>query len=195
MIVLKIGGSLYQSDSLNDWLAKLEDSLSKPVVIVPGGGPFADQVRDATIKWQLSNQCGHDMAVMGMQQFAHLMQGLNNKLKLVSSLQEILQISNHHRAIIWAPYEEVVRADDIEKDWQTTSDSLAAWLASKLAASHLCLVKSASVANKSLSQLIDSGVVDKNFNNYLDDCSSKLHFYHATEANKFIEHLLNGHFS
>ena len=195
MIVLKIGGSLYQSECLNEWLTKLVKDLDQPIVIVPGGGPFADQVRKAAAKWQLASHCAHDMAVMGMQQFAHLMQGLNNKLPLINSVPELHQVDKSNYAVIWAPYNDLVNADDIEKDWQTTSDSLAVWLAGKLAAEHLCLVKSAPVTGKLLSQLVDAEVVDNNFSKWVSDFPGKVHFYHATEAQKFIDHLANGVFS
>lgn len=195
MIVLKVGGSLYLSDCLKEWLTNLGLDFDQPIIIVPGGGPFADQVREAAAKWQLANHCAHDMAVMGMQQFAHLMQGLNNKLPLIRSISELHHADIFNRAVIWAPYNDVVRADDIDKDWRTTSDSLALWLASKLAADHLCLVKSAPVTGKQLTQLVDSEIVDNNFGKYLSNFSGQVHFYHATEAQKFIDHLTNGVFS
>ena len=46
MIVIKLGGSLSQAETLVNCLDRLEQHYkNEAVVIVPGGGAFADQVR------------------------------------------------------------------------------------------------------------------------------------------------------
>ena len=45
MIVVKIGGSLGKADALRSWLAVLARGKGR-VVVVPGGGAFADGVRE-----------------------------------------------------------------------------------------------------------------------------------------------------
>ncbi len=186
MIVLKIGGSLYTSSYLREWLVLLP-KVKQSVVIVPGGGPFADQVRAAGEKWDIPLSCAHDMAVLGMQQFGHMMIGLNPQLTLESSCNGILNHSEQHKAMVWAPYDEVLADDDIDKNWQTTSDSLALWLAIKVSAKHLCIVKSAKTDGKSLQQLISQQVVDNNFETLLPNYSGQVHFYHASYAQRFID--------
>ena len=196
MIILKIGGSLYDSPHLNNWLLKTVNEVRNNIIIVPGGGPFADQVRKASKQWKLPKECAHDMAVLGMQQYAHMMVGINNKLDLIdTSMSENRQSFGVNKVAVWAPYNEVNKANDIEKDWQTTSDSLALWLAIKVSAKHLCLVKSASVEDKPLQSLINSEVVDNNFEKLLDQFSGQLHFYHSSDSDKFIENLQRGIFS
>ena len=167
MIVLKIGGSLYDSPCLAEWMSKFSQGLNQVVIIVPGGGPFADQVRAAGKKWKLPEDCAHDMAVLGMQQFGHMMSGLNNQLHLLNRCEEISAMPSNYKVAVWAPYEEVLNANDLEKDWQTTSDSLALWLAAKLSANHLCIVKSAVTDGKTLDKLIGEGIVDANFEKLL----------------------------
>ena len=44
--------------------------------------------------------------------------------------------------VVWKPSEMVLADEDILMNWDVTSDSLAAWLAVKLNAQHLVLVKS-----------------------------------------------------
>ena len=196
MIVLKIGGSLYHSKQLIEWLSKVPDKVSDQIIIVPGGGPFADQVRNASKQWKLPMDCAHDMAVLGMQQFAHMMIGLNNRLQLIDTYKNNSRdFFKKNNVIVWAPYNEVINATDIDKDWQTTSDSLALWLAITYSAKHLCLVKSASVDGMSLQSLIESDVVDKNFEKLLKQFTGLVHCYHAADFDKFIENSNCGIFS
>ena len=68
----------------------------------------------------------------------------------------------------------MVLADDtIPKNWEITSDSLSAWLANKLGAEQLILVKSKSLlayqtnAPTRLQHLVDDELIDKQFINYI----------------------------
>ena len=64
----------------------------------------------------------------------------------------------------------MVCADDgIPANWHVTSDSLAAWLAARLNAKHLVLVKSARppVEQISLERLVKDGFVDASFGDYI----------------------------
>ena len=71
MIVIKLGGSLSQAETLVSCLDRLEQQYKdKPVVIVPGGGAFADQVRLAQGRWQFDDITAHRMAILAMQQMA-----------------------------------------------------------------------------------------------------------------------------
>ena len=56
MLVVKLGGSLYGSQYVSQWLHQLAQLKTQKVVIVPGGGPFADCVRDADQAHHLSNE-------------------------------------------------------------------------------------------------------------------------------------------
>ena len=191
MIVLKIGGSLYSSEHLCEWINRLAETQNQRIIIVPGGGPFADQVRAADKKWKFSSEGSHDMAVMAMQQFGRMICDLNSSLKSVNSLDEINSCSQS--SMIWAPYEMVRAQCSYPKDWRTTSDSLAVWLASLLSAEHLCLVKSANI-DKDLSDNLQSDLVDEYFQTALNDFQGKLYFYHASETSLFYQHMKNDYF-
>ena len=71
MIVVKLGGSLSQSDALVKCLNSVEQNYQgRAVVIVPGGGAFADQVRLTQQRWQFDDKTAHRMAILAMQQMA-----------------------------------------------------------------------------------------------------------------------------
>ena len=69
--VVKVGGSTADQPVLREWIAALAGS-ALPVVIVPGGGPFADQVRNTQRRIGFSNNAAHAMAILAMEQFGHI---------------------------------------------------------------------------------------------------------------------------
>ena len=63
MWVVKLGGSLAYSPELPHWLSALAHT---DAVIVPGGGPFADTVRDAQQIWRFDDATAHAMALLAI---------------------------------------------------------------------------------------------------------------------------------
>ena len=190
MIVIKIGGSLWSGPYLTEWINLIAQLNSQPIIIVPGGGPFAEAVRTVDKQFELTPECSHDMAVMAMQQYARMICDLNPALHLLHSTQELEEINS---ASVWAPYPLVQAHCHYPKNWQTTSDSLSVWLAAYLESNHLCLVKSAQVAADQ-DVILKSDLVDDYFSHALADYQGKCHFYHASEAKKFMQQIENGYF-
>ena len=163
--VIKLGGSLLGEPELPHWLETVSRHGDGRVVIVPGGGIFADVVRDAQSLSLCSDEVAHRMAVMSMDQYGVMLAGLNPSLVTAESELEIAERGWQHRAIVWLPSKMVMADDAIPKNWQVTSDSLAAWLANKLNAKHLLLVKSVRPEGNpvSIERLIKDGMVDESF--------------------------------
>ena len=175
MWVIKLGGSLLGSQELQGWLDAVERLGDGKVIIVPGGGVFADAVRQAQRQTQIQDNVAHQMAVMAMDQFGVLMTGLNKKLVTASTELELAERGWQHRGIVWLPSHMVCSDDAIPMSWDVTSDSLAAWLAHKVEASHLILVKSSLPDAKQISieQLISQDVVDNAFSSFASDAPFK----------------------
>ncbi len=171
--VVKIGGSLLGSPALAHWLDILVKASDGPIIIVPGGGLFADVVRDAQQLTNMSDATAHQLAVLAMDQFGRLLASMNAQLQTVTNQSEILALGRQPRTMVWLPSQMVLAEDNIAKSWQVTSDSLSAWLANLLAADQLILVKSKSLLcyEKSQSiavqQLIDDGLLDSQFMHYI----------------------------
>jgi aspartokinase-like uncharacterized kinase len=70
---------------------------------------------------------------------------------------------------VWLPTEMMLAAEDIPACWQVTSDSLAAWLAGKLGAKRILLVKQVKLAPERVSaaDLVARGMVDSLFPHFL----------------------------
>ncbi|QSA96740.1 amino acid kinase [Methylococcus sp. EFPC2] len=168
MWVLKLGGSLADGDALPHWLDALAGC---PVVVVPGGGPFADAVRTAQARWHFDEQTAHEMAILGMQQYGRMLLGLNAGLRAARSPCELAG----RLPAVWLPEPETLSAARVPASWDITSDSLAAWLAVATGASHLLLVKSVSSQGGARAvecdDLIAQGVVDPAFREYGRDAS------------------------
>ncbi|MCX7083954.1 MAG: uridylate kinase [Methylococcales bacterium] len=176
MRVIKLGGSLTQANTLLKCLDKIDTNYtSQKIVIVPGGGAFADQVRTAQSHWLFDDSTAHKMAILAMQQMAILIQGLKSHWSLAESTTSITEQFKTHNVLIWSPSIHELETNDIPESWDITSDSLAAWLANKLSAKQLTLVKSASIdQNLSLQELSLVGVIDKSFCEFVAESEFKI---------------------
>lgn len=161
MWVVKLGGSLIGSRELKEWLDIIARLGDGKVIIVPGGGVFADAVRTAQKLSGVDDVTAHQMAVMSMDQCGVMMAGLNPSIVTAASELELAERGWQHRGIVWLPSRMVIADETIPANWDMTSDSLAAWLAQKIGATHLLLVKSLRPeAGINLEQLVDQGIVD-----------------------------------
>jgi len=175
--VVKIGGSLAHDPRLAQWLALLAEAGGGRVVIVPGGGPFADQARHAHARWALDGVVAHNMAVLGMVQYAMQMHGMCAALASCETAVAIGEALQRGRTALWMPYELVRSRADSLTSFDVTSDSLAAWLAAKLRASELALVKSCVIpAGCTLRECAAAGIVDARFPDFVReaDCTVEL---------------------
>lgn len=181
MIVVKLGGSLAESDALIKCLNRVEQNCRHgEVVIVPGGGAFAGQVRLAQQHWQFDDQIAHRMAILAMQQMALLFKGLKSHFAIAGSLTEIQQQLNLQKIVIWSP--DIIELDNagIQATWDITSDSLAVWLAGILSARELILVKSAMIdPGLSLHELAERNIVDTAFCDFAARSSFKISIVNA----------------
>lgn len=170
MVVVKLGGSLAGSKVLGECLIKVAKRYrDQSMVIVPGGGAFADQVRKAQAEWHFDDVTAHRMAILAMQQMALLYHGLQPKFPLAGVLAEIRSALSDYRVVIWSPNVAELEQAGVHSCWDVTSDSLAAWLAGQLSADELILVKSAKIDSSfNLAELVCQEVVDRAFYEYFN---------------------------
>lgn len=162
--VVKLGGSLHDSPYLRSWL-KVVAAATAPVVIVPGGGPFADTVRVAQKRLRFSDSAAHGMALLAMDQYGLAMIDLIGGLQPAATLKSIAACLRSGGAAIWLPTATALGQSDIAENWDVTSDSLALWLAHRLRARGLLLVKAARLPNgpRSAAELAHRGIIDAAF--------------------------------
>jgi aspartokinase-like uncharacterized kinase len=175
--VVKIGGSLADNTRLIEWL-KILSSSKQAIVLVPGGGPFADQVRSIQSHWQFSDTTAHHMAILAMQQYGLMLAGLNPQFKCAISAQEVKKnLSAGLLSIIWMPSIDELQEDGVAASWDVSSDSLAVWLCSKLDAERLILIKSTDMSqhkDDSIKALQLANIVDQAFLQMMDHVNCPL---------------------
>jgi aspartokinase-like uncharacterized kinase len=167
LTVVKLGGSFAFSPHLPGILGAL-NAAHAPVVVVAGGGPFADAVREAQPRMGFNDSAAHSMALMAMGQFAEALATLAPRLVVASSLAAIRTALSRGRVPIWSPWPIADGVEALPESWQLTSDSLAAWLAGKLGASRLVMLKQGEppAHTQSFGVAAEAGVVDPFFPDY-----------------------------
>lgn len=141
--VIKVGGSLArQPVALKVLCLKLSD-LSKrhKLLVVPGGGDFADVVREAEKTFPLSAKILHKMAILGMEQFGLLLSELIPGSIVVSSFSECMAYWGFERVPVFLPSKMMSDEDPLEASWDVTSDSIAALVAWRVKADVVVLAK------------------------------------------------------
>lgn len=192
MWVVKIGGSLSHDPALRGWLTELAEVGGGRVVIVPGGGDFADKVRQYQAEWRFNDLAAHNMCLLAMTQYALMMQGLAPELVLASSEAKVRRALRDGRVAVWVPTSLMRDEPDAMSNWDTTSDSLAAWLSTMLNAERLIVVKSCPIElGEPLESLASSGVVDRRFLGYVKDANYLVEFFNKDDIERVHERLLN----
>ena len=138
--VVKLGGGLLGDPMLTRWLRAVAKAGGR-VVVVPGGGPFADAVRQAQGTLDFDDSAAHRMALLAMAQYGIALCGLEPGLRPAATPRDIAETLARGVTPVWLPGAMAPGAPDVPEDWTVTSDSLAAWLASRLGARALALVK------------------------------------------------------
>lgn len=164
LVVVKIGGSHATDRARLDRIADAVATTASRVVIVPGGGPFADAVRAAQSALAYSDRLAHGQALAAMTLFAEVLTDLYRPLVMAATRGEIDAAHAAGRVPVFRPDRLISGGGGLEVGWHVTSDSVAAWLAFELSASGLVLVKSADGPHLSgAGPLADTGLVDAAF--------------------------------
>jgi aspartokinase-like uncharacterized kinase len=140
LTVVKLGGSHALSPLLGRWLAAIERAAGQ-VVVVPGGGPFADAVRMAQPAMGFDDDAAHDMAMMAMAQCGRALTALVDGFVYADTMDAVRDAVANRQIPVWAPWPMLRAHPDIPRSWDVTSDSLAVWLATALDARRVVLIK------------------------------------------------------
>ena len=137
--VLKIGGSLSKDIVSLKNLCKEISDLSKKhqILIVPGGGEFANEVRSLDNKYKFSNEIAHKIAILAMDQYGLFLSELIPKSYVTYTFIE----KSRNLLPIFLPSQFLFQNDLLEHSWDVTSDSIAAFIANRLKAKKLILIK------------------------------------------------------
>ena len=193
MWVVKLGGSLARDAQLRPWLTMLAEFGGGRVAIVAGGAAFANTVREAQSHWQFNDLAAHNMAVLAMGQTALMLQALEPRLMLATQDEQIRRALHAGRVAVWLPLTALRDAPDTLTSWEVTSDSLALWLAKRLHAERLVIVKSCAVApGQDIAALGAQGVLDARFHAWSHDADFPIDVVERGHVAQVREALLGG---
>lgn len=171
--VIKLGGSLLTYDAfvpaLRDWLASQPPARN---VMLVGGGPFAETVRSCDERFGFAPAHAHWLCVRLMDVTARMVALLYPDANFTDRFEQLQQeLANSGPDGLWlfSPEEFLQRVEPqvqgprLPSDWTTTSDSIAARVASALLARELVLLKSADPPEHDVQMLAVHGYVDRFF--------------------------------
>jgi len=128
-LVVKIGGGLLRDEGLGGLRRACaevnEIATRRAVLVVPGGGPFADAVRAVDAQVGLDDAVAHRLALQAMDQLGVLLTPL-----LAAGEIRVLAVA---QAFAGNP--------DVPESWAVTSDSLAVFAAADIGAAEAVLLK------------------------------------------------------
>ena len=107
--VIKIGGSVLEDPAAFALVVHALDALPERIsrgsvpLIVPGGGPFADAVRGVDGQLGAGDDAAHWMAVLGMEQTAHLLAARVQVADLVETPSAAVTVHRARRLPIMPP--------------------------------------------------------------------------------------------
>jgi len=169
MIVLKLGGSLLSLPDLATRIAAVTAQRSADrIAVVVGGGPAADVVRDWDRVHSLGDEAAHQLALAAMRMSAEFVANCLPSAALAET-SDALQAAWTAGSVpllaadAWLNRAEAAGQNTIPHTWQATSDSIAAWLVTELAAHELILLKSVDCPSGDVRAAAAHGLVDQCF--------------------------------
>jgi aspartokinase-like uncharacterized kinase len=114
---------------------------SRSIVVVPGGGALADEIRRLQQELGVSESAAHWMALLAMDQMAELLADQLPQGRLVEDTGGITDALAEGCIPVLAPARWMRAADMLPHSWDVTSDSISAFIAGALDAVELVLVK------------------------------------------------------
>ena len=137
MIVVKVGGSLYDHPGLGPGLrAYLAELAPEPVLLVPGGGLFGDAVRQLDAAHRLGEEAAHRIALRSLAAPAAFLH------HLVFSPSPCGGGGRGEGSVCLLDADRFADDPELPHSWAVTTDSIAARAAVVYGAARLVLLKS-----------------------------------------------------
>ena len=142
-VVVKVGGSLepHRAALIKLMQSLVEMASAHTIIVVPGGGSFADKVREVASIYHLSDEVAHRMAILAMDQYGLLLSSLVDGCFYTYSLAEAREKASKGLLVIYLPSQEMLFDPSLVASWDVTSDSIAAYVAWRCGSNLLILLK------------------------------------------------------
>ena len=141
-VIVKVGGSLATCPvKLRILCTKLTElSREHKLIVIPGGGEFADAVRKLDKRFSLSPSASHRMAILGMDQYGLMLSDLLPSSRVVNKLEHLQEALDLGELPVFLPSTFLFAEDPLGNSWDVTSDSIAVYVAGQLHVTRALLV-------------------------------------------------------
>ncbi|TES94907.1 MAG: hypothetical protein E3J90_10960 [Promethearchaeota archaeon] len=157
--IFKIGGKILEnSNNIESVISQLtqlyKEGIFQKIIIIPGGGSYANFVRKLDEELQFGDDLAHWMAVYSMNYNGMI---LNRKYPALETIEKLTTFQDAKQMFcIFLPYSFLRKDDTLPHNWDVTSDSIALYVANKLKLSQCFLIKNIDGIFNSDKELIKS---------------------------------------
>ena len=122
--VVKLGGSLFHEDAVKF----CKSLVGKNVLVICGGGEFANKIRKYDAEMGFSDSASHKTAILCMDILGMLVVDKVDDAEAVYSLGDAKKVLNDGKLPILLPSKLFEYLDPLEHSWNVTSDSIAVYI-------------------------------------------------------------------
>lgn len=128
MYIVKIGGSLmYDCEDLINTLKNYCSKSNKKIVIIPGGGRFADIVRELYKLKNLDDIIAHKLSTLSTDIYGEYISYIGDIPKS-DNLHDTKNILKYNNIVVLLPSKIILGTDELPNNWNITSDSFAGYI-------------------------------------------------------------------
>ena len=145
IIIAKIGGKIFENhENLENTLSQFKNLLFEKkqidkVILIPGGGSYANFIRNLDAKLKISDDLSHWMAIFAMNWNGIAISQKYPDLKCINYINELKE--SKELISIFLPFDFLYQTDELPHSWDITSDSITLYIASQLGLKECYLIK------------------------------------------------------
>ena len=142
--VFKIGGKIFEDfENLKSTISQLkqlyDENLIDKIVLIPGGGSFANFIRKIYSELKFTEEIAHWMGIISMNYNGLEISKKFPSLQVIESYDKLIE--NSKTFCVFLPYEFIKENDKLPHSWDVTSDSISLFIAKKLELNECFLIK------------------------------------------------------
>lgn len=143
-VIFKIGGKILEDfDNLNSTISQLrqlfKEKLIYNIVLIPGGGSFANFIRNVYNELKFTEELAHWMSIISMN-YNGL--ELSKKFANLEVTEDFNRLKKLNKCFcLFLPYQFLKDNDKLPHSWDATSDSITLFIAKELGLNECFLIK------------------------------------------------------
>lgn len=156
-VIFKIGGKILENhENINTTIAQLsqlyKEKIIKKIILIPGGGSYANFIRNLHDKLEFDEELAHWMAILSMNYNG---KELNEKFPEIIAIDNISKLKKLNKTFsIFLPFKYLKKNNQLPHNWDVTSDSIVLFLAKELELNKCFLIKDVDGVFNDKNQLI-----------------------------------------